>query len=510
MTTSKEIRDLKNELFGNDYMYQPPKKKAKHNNNKNENNNKNKRKKSKQVWQDPEDNHLTINIEKNRKLRHLRKDFNENEVNATEYIQRQRKQLVSFLFFLSLYLFYFFECERMHNLFFITHQKKTNSYQQSIDDDWTKDLEEEEEEEEEKGKNIQRSIRMTVSRNDMIGNNKIGFTDLGPINGLNKHKSIITVCEFHESGKILMIGGLDKSLCLYSMEGKNNQLLKKLFINDLPIRCAKFTKDGQEIFISGRRHFIYTFNLINFNLNRISKLIGRDERSWELFEISPNNLHIVFIGIRGNLIIVSKKTKKPIKTLSITGQITMIKFNYNGDKLYILTSNAIIYIFNMNTFKCINKILFDGIVKSTCFDIFESLNLIAIGCNSGVVSLYHYKFIHINYNENQLLLDNNNNNNNNNNNDGLVAIYNINNLITKINGIQFNHDGQLMVIWSKNKKQAIRLIHVETGKVYSNWPKDKGLSYVHKAKFSPNSGYLAIGNDRGCVKLIRLHFYGNL
>lgn len=377
------------------------------------------------------------------------------------------------------------------------------SYKESIDNDWTKkeneDSENEEDDDEDEQDNdlLASSMKVTSGISDgIIGNDQIRLTDLGTINSGNVHKSVITVIKWHESGKIIMSGGLDKTLCLYSMEDLNtrnsknishNLLIKKLFITDLPIRCASFTNDGKEIFISGRRHWIYSFNLINFKLYRINKLIGRDERSWESFIVSPNNQYVVFIAVRGSLCVISRKTKKPIKTISINQQISMIKFNQNGDKLYILTQIGYIYVYNMNTFKCCNKILFDGIVKATCFDIMESSNLISIGCNSGVVTLYKIE------NENKSKM-----------------IYNINNLITTINGIQFNHDGQLMIIWSKIKKEAIRLIHVETGKVYSNWPKHRGLSFVYQAQFSPNSGYLAIGNDRGQLKLMRLHFYGNL
>merc|ERR1712228_593346 len=320
----------------------------------------------------------------------------------------------------------------------------------------------------------------------------IAFTDYGSINR-EAHKSVISVCSFHKNGKILMIGGLDKTLSLYSTEGQNNELLKKIFISDLPIRCAHFSSDGSEIIMTGRRHFFYIFNLINFKLQRINKLIGRDERSWEYFEVSPNNLHIVFVGVRGVLIIVSAQTRKPIKTLQISQQIAMIKFDKNGNFLYILSQNGMIFVFDMATFRCVDKLVFDGIVKATCFDIFYSLNLVAIGCNSGVVSLYNYDFVTRQNDENVL-----------------KAIYEINNLVTTINGIEFNHDGQLMVVWSKNKKGALRLIHVETGRVYANWPKDKGLSFVYKATFSPHSGYLAVGNDHGIVKLIRLHFYGSM
>ena len=93
----------------------------------------------------------------------------------------------------------------------------------------------------------------------------------------------------------------------------------------------------------------------------------------------------------------------------------------------------------------------------------------------------------------------------------VLPIYSIDNLVTTISDVQFNHDGQLMVLFSKNKKQAIRLVNVQTGKVYPNWPKDKkNMGYVQACAFSPHSGYLAIGNDFGYVRLIRLHFYGQL
>eukprot|EP01084_Bolivina_argentea_P302681 522489_1 len=445
MTQSQ--RDLAAELFGPN-RYEPPKKKQKR-----DNNQKNGQKAA--AWTDPEDETLKIDVKKNRKLRHLRTNFKENELNATEYIRRQRKH-----------------------------------YQQSIDDDWTKL----EEEKESNPKPIPRSTPIIAHSDLLIKPTSIAFTDLGIMNRTNAHKSVVTVCSFDRNGKILMTAGLDKSLCLYSMESSHNELLKRLFINDLPIRSAKFCVDGTEIIMSGRRHFIYSFNLINFKLQRINKLIARDERSWELFEVSPNDLHLVFVGIRGALVIVSRKTKKPVKTLQISQRIVGMKFSHTGDKMYVLTENGIVYVFDMKVFRCVDKMIFEGIVKATCFDIFPQLNLLSIGCNSGVVSVFSYDFDGY---KGSLLLDKKEVKDNVNSNGAIEALYSVNNLVTTINGIAFNHDGQLMVMWSKGKKEAIRLVHVETGKVYANWPKDKGLSYVYKATFSPHSGYLAIANDRG-------------
>lgn len=82
------------------------------------------------------------------------------------------------------------------------------------------------------------------------------------------------------------------------------------------------------------------------------------------------------------------------------------------------------------------------------------------------------------------------------------------NLTTYINQVQFNHDGQLLAIASRSKKNALRLINTRTLKVYSNWPAGKApLSYVNALQWSPNSRYLAVGNDRGQVQLFKLNHY---
>lgn len=82
------------------------------------------------------------------------------------------------------------------------------------------------------------------------------------------------------------------------------------------------------------------------------------------------------------------------------------------------------------------------------------------------------------------------------------------NLTTRINEIKFNHDSQLMGISSNRKKDQFRLVHLPSLTVFSNWPTAATpLSYVSSFDFSPRSGYLAIGNDKGRVLLYRLNHY---
>jgi hypothetical protein len=68
---------------------------------------------------------------------------------------------------------------------------------------------------------------------------------------------------------------------------------------------------------------------------------------------------------------------------------------------------------------------------------------------------------------------------------------------------------QLMFMASRMKKDAARVVHVGSGTVFSNWPpRSAALHYVHSAAFSPNGGFMAVGNAQGRCLLYRLHHYG--
>lgn len=74
--------------------------------------------------------------------------------------------------------------------------------------------------------------------------------------------------------------------------------------------------------------------------------------------------------------------------------------------------------------------------------------------------------------------------------------------------LQFNHDSQILAMASSRKKDALKVVHVPTMSVFQNWPSDRTpLHYISSLDFSPNSGYLAIGNARGKVLLYRLNHY---
>lgn len=87
------------------------------------------------------------------------------------------------------------------------------------------------------------------------------------------------------------------------------------------------------------------------------------------------------------------------------------------------------------------------------------------------------------------------------------------NLTTAVTDLAFDPSGQLLAVCSKWKKNALRLIHTGPGGTFTafqNFPAGHAvgvLKYPFCLAFSPDSQYVAMGNDEGKAHLWHLsHF----
>ena len=134
----------------------------------------------------------------------------------------------------------------------------------------------------------------------------------------------------------------------------------------------------------------------------------------------------------------------------------------------------------------------DGTITSA---LAVSNRFLAVGAESGVVNLY-------NDNHQSRLLSSRV--------DMRKPIKSIMNLQTSIDQMTYNHDGQILAMSSKRIKNSLKLLHVPSQTIFSNWPTSKTpLQYVYSLDFSPSSKFMAIGNDKGNCLLYKLGHYNN-
>ncbi|PON95024.1 WD repeat containing protein [Trema orientale] len=301
----------------------------------------------------------------------------------------------------------------------------------------------------------------------------------GPINSV----------QFHRNAQLLLTAGLDRRLRFFQIDGKRNTKIQSIFIDDCPIRKASFMPDGSQVVIAGRRKFFYTFDLVKAKVDKIGPLVGREEKSLEVFEVSPDSSTIAFVGNEGYILLVSSKTKELIGTLKMNGTVRSLAFADDGRQLLSNGGDGQVYHWDLRTRACLHKGVDEGCLNGTALCTSPNGTMFAAGSDSGIVNVY---------NRDEFLGGKR------------KPMKTIENLTTKVDFMKFNNDSQILAICSSMKKNSLKLVHVPSFTVFSNWPpQNRTLQYPRCLDFSPGGGFMAMGNAAGKVLLYKLHHYNH-
>ncbi|KAL3815604.1 hypothetical protein ACHAXA_007136 [Cyclostephanos tholiformis] len=340
------------------------------------------------------------------------------------------------------------------------------------------------------------------------------------------NQSVVSACQFHpnsdEERPLLMTAGMDKMLRFFRVnddeddhdkhggggfscrgEGTTTKIHGMQF-PDMPITCASFVggsgNGSSSVVVSGRRPFFYVYDAASGNVQRVPGIVGRRERSLEKFRISPDGRTIAFVGNDGYIILVDGATRQWIGDLKMNGSARAIAFTNDGEYVLGSGSDGDVYRFHIGSRRCVERFHNeDGTITSS---LAISSNSLAVGAESGVVNLYDDKYAPASMRRGggissfaAINADRN-------------PIKSIMNLTTSADDIRFNHDGQILAMSTRRETNGLKLLHVPSATVFSNWPTSKTpLKYVWSMDFSPKSRYMAVGNDHGKCLLYRLKHY---
>ena len=144
----------------------------------------------------------------------------------------------------------------------------------------------------------------------------------------------------------------------------------------------------------------------------------------------------------------------------------------------------------MSTHRVKHKWSDEGCLNGSVIDISPSNQLLATGSAQGVVNVYDVKEILESKNPRPRK--------------------SVLNLTTDISCLKFNSSSELLAMASSDVENAVRLLHLESLNVFSNFPNfGTKLGHIHSLGMSPNGGYLALGNKKSTVSLYRLKHFKN-
>lgn len=441
------------------------------------------------VWEDPDDEDTQINVASQNRLRKLRETEEDIILSGSEYQQRLRRQHS--------------KLNSNSGWAAIGDKKKKHEHEVTYDDEDVEEL----------GAldGLIKRAGGLLARGSILPAGTIETTRLKDANAEDPANAVIKSIEFHPNGQLLMTSGLDKRLRFFNIDGVNNPKVQSIFLEDMPIHKAAFGLDGTHVIAAGRRKFFYTLDLLAGKVDRISGIFGREERSLESFAISAASDIVAFFGKDGHIPLVSLKSKQTIGTLKMNGTVRSGTFSAgDANELYTSGGDGCVYVWDLRMQRCRHRFIDEGSLNGTSIAASPNGQMVATGSSSGVVNLYKPSF------------DTTTSKSSSGREGGEDSfggglpraagaskpVKTLMQLTTTVDTLCFNQDGQMLAMGSRMKRDSLRLVHLPSGSVFSNWPTSRTpLNYVHSVAFSPKGGYVAIGNGKGRALLYRLHHY---
>ena len=148
-----------------------------------------------------------------------------------------------------------------------------------------------------------------------------------------------------------------------------------------------------------------------------------------------------------------------------------------------------VYRWNLSNFTCDLVFNDDGCVNGTSIAVSANHEFVACGSDMGVVNVYRRSELDSRSRNPQ----------------PLKAVMN---LTTFVDAATFHPSNEILAINSRTLQNALKLVHLPTGRVFKNWPtQTTPLRHVESLAFSRDGVYMAVGNDKGKVLLYQFtHF----
>lgn len=312
---------------------------------------------------------------------------------------------------------------------------------------------------------------------------------LPKINSQTKTEGKIISCvDFHPTLSVALVAGNSGVVSLLSVGGDVNEKLHSFRLKNWKTTTAQFSPNGSEAYIATNLNHSYcVYNLVKAEpkLIQLPYVVKRPK----IFKLSPDGKYIATSSGFDEICLISTASKELLRTIKHNSNVESLTFSHDSEQLYCYCTQGEVTIWDLSTFKALKKFYDNGCVNASCISTSSCGRLLATGSQEGIVNIYETSKLET-YEP--------------------LPIKTVTNLTTKISSLKFNATSEILAMSSTAIPNAVKLVHIPSYHVFNNFPPQSNvLSHVQTINFSPNSGYMALGNDKGFANLYRLKYYKN-
>lgn len=295
---------------------------------------------------------------------------------------------------------------------------------------------------------------------------------------------------FHPQTSVMIVANRDSSVNFFSLDHKENSIIHSLKIGNSPIKKLELSSDGLYFAAIGKSRFIHVYDMLNDRMESIDCIAERSEKEWSDILCSPTNSVYAALGTEGFVALFSMSTKRSLGQFKMNCEVKAACFTSDGKLLITAGSDRFIYVWDVEKLKCIKKFADNGGTDITSIGLSPKDVYLVIGTAMGVVNLYDFR------KSTEIT------------NDNPQPWKTILNLTTVITSCVWHPSGELLALTSDAVNNGLRLLHLPSGRVYSNFPNNAmPLGLVKTARFNNDGSYFAIGCADGKVRLFAIkHF----
>ncbi|VDD86467.1 unnamed protein product [Enterobius vermicularis] len=444
----------------------------------------------KPVWNDEDDKELLVNLPAGRKWNFLRRatDLESEKITAKEYEGRLREE------------FDRTQGKARSSLKWATIKESADNDAGAGSDDSDFDGTQEAVNE------IAASAGRYVTKSDFLPKKIINFKRMNDITrGHRAERKPLTAVQFHPSKPVLMTAGESGVVNLFEvgLPASEESFIQSTQFENFPITTARLSSDGTKVIAgSKKRKHLFSYDLLEGKVIQLRVPKEVTNMNPASFALSPDGKYIAIVT-QAEINVLSLATMELIAVFLASSGVKALQFCSLSNTLYALTGqsplvSSFIGILETSEVQCweirssslVKSFRDDGGVRGSTFQISENSQFLACGSNTGIVNLYQMKDIQSSASP--------------------EPVKAFDQLTTQIDDVVFSKDSQILLISSSIKRNAVRLVHTRSRTVFDNFPCRTGsVGNVNVSDFSPNGGYLAIGDLDGIVSLFRLCHFGS-